>query len=196
MKKILLSVAAVACLASAMPALAKSNSSPQSAPSTIVLNGACLGDVGAPTVLGCIGYYDKNLLNSEKADEQKAALAQLGFDTSGFNFNSFTKIPSLNGSATADFGTKLYGITYVGFHFGGGSDAGNVTAFYKIDAGSLGVQAITLLEKASSGAVLYSTGNAPPPPPVPEPATWALLISGFGLIGAAARRRKRVTAFA
>ena len=29
----------------------------------------------------------------------------------------------------------------------------------------------------------------PPPPPVPEPAAWALMIAGFGLTGAAMRRR-------
>jgi choice-of-anchor C domain-containing protein len=29
--------------------------------------------------------------------------------------------------------------------------------------------------------------------PVPEPATWAMLIAGFGLVGAVARRRRRVT---
>lgn len=36
-------------------------------------------------------------------------------------------------------------------------------------------------------------GNGPPPPPppgVPEPASWALLIAGFGLVGASARRRR------
>ena len=30
---------------------------------------------------------------------------------------------------------------------------------------------------------------APPPAPVPEPATWAIMIAGFGLVGAAMRRR-------
>jgi hypothetical protein len=30
--------------------------------------------------------------------------------------------------------------------------------------------------------------------PVPEPATWAMLISGFGLVGAAARHRRRMAA--
>jgi hypothetical protein len=39
---------------------------------------------------------------------------------------------------------------------------------------------------------------APPPPPpgpgVPEPASWALLIAGFGLVGAAQRRRRALGA--
>lgn len=38
------------------------------------------------------------------------------------------------------------------------------------------------------------SGYAPPPPPpaaVPEPATWAMLILGFGMVGAATRRRPR-----
>jgi hypothetical protein len=29
---------------------------------------------------------------------------------------------------------------------------------------------------------------------VPEPASWAMLIAGFGLVGAAARRRRTVVA--
>ena len=31
---------------------------------------------------------------------------------------------------------------------------------------------------------------------VPEPATWGMLLVGFGLVGAAARRSRRVTAVA
>jgi len=31
-------------------------------------------------------------------------------------------------------------------------------------------------------------------PPIPEPATWAMMIAGFGLVGAAARRRSAVAA--
>jgi hypothetical protein len=32
----------------------------------------------------------------------------------------------------------------------------------------------------------------PPPEPVPEPASWAMLITGFGMIGAGLRRRRRM----
>ncbi|MDE2619485.1 MAG: PEPxxWA-CTERM sorting domain-containing protein, partial [Sphingomonadales bacterium] len=31
---------------------------------------------------------------------------------------------------------------------------------------------------------------------VPEPATWALMMAGFGLVGAALRRRKAIAAYA
>jgi hypothetical protein len=33
-----------------------------------------------------------------------------------------------------------------------------------------------------------------PPGPLPEPATWAMMIGGFGLIGAQCRRRQRLSA--
>lgn len=36
--------------------------------------------------------------------------------------------------------------------------------------------------------------STPVMPGVPEPATWAMLIAGFGLVGAAMRRRQAVTA--
>ncbi len=35
-------------------------------------------------------------------------------------------------------------------------------------------------------------GAAPPPPSVPEPATWAMMIAGMGLVGAAMRQRTTV----
>jgi hypothetical protein len=46
------------------------------------------------------------------------------------------------------------------------------------------------------GSYILATGTSDGVPPggVPEPATWAMLILGFGLVGAAARRRREVAA--
>lgn len=143
--------------------------------------------------LACSGFYEKNVLNnnSQSIATQKAALAALGFDWDG-NFASVEKIDNLNGSSTVDFSTLLSGVTYIGLHFGNGNGGpGNATAFYKLDAGIEGLDTIKLFYKASSNAVLYYTSQ--PPVAVPEPATWAMMIAGFGLVGAAMRRRKAWT---
>jgi opacity protein-like surface antigen len=195
MKKFLLSVATVACAASAMPALAKVhqvNSGPI----------ACtLGDLASPA-LQCSGFYAGNVLNNNKITEQFTGLGALGFNWD----KNFTALESaglkynLPDSKTVNLNQTLTGISYLGIHFGGGgpNGAGNATAFYKIDVGS-GLTSFLVKYQGISGIAIYSTGNvAPPPPPpaVPEPATWALLISGFGLVGAAARRRNRPAALA
>jgi hypothetical protein len=44
----------------------------------------------------------------------------------------------------------------------------------------------------SSDVVLFSTGT----PPVPEAATWAMMVAGLGIVGAAMRRRKTAVSFA
>ncbi len=48
---------------------------------------------------------------------------------------------------------------------------------------------------ASNGVTQFSRGEDPAPAPVPEPATWAMMVGGFGLAGAAMRRRKVALSF-
>jgi hypothetical protein len=137
-----------------------------------------------PNAIDCSGFYDGNILNDAHIDEQKAALLDLGFVWDGTTI--IQTISPLNGSMVVDFDQLLVGVSFIAMHFGNGQGGpGNATAFYKIDAGS-GIDKINLVYNASSNAVLYSTGTTPG---VPEPATWAMMITGFGLVGVAMRRR-------
>lgn len=56
-------------------------------------------------------------------------------------------------------------------------------------------QSVTLTYAYAAGLGLDDTGN-PPTGAVPEPATWAMMIGGFALAGAAMRRRKTAVSFA
>ena len=164
----------------------------------------------SPTALACTGFVAGNLLSGNAGDiaAQKAGLSAIGLVWDGV-FANVTKINSLGGLTTVDFSTadqnplaRLYGETWVGLHFGNGAGlGGNATAFYKFDAGAAGLTSFLLnIARGSSGAVVYSTktsranfdgmGGAS----VPEPASWAMMIAGFGLVGASMRRHRPVFA--
>jgi len=68
----------------------------------------------------------------------------------------------------------------------------DVTSFLSPGLNNLSLT-ITPTQDALSLVVAQFTlpvGSAPPPPTVPEPASWAMMLSGFGLIGTALRRRR------
>ena len=172
-RTVMLSAAAATCLLS----------------SSAFASTACSNLDITPNAIDCSGFYDGNILNGSHIAEQQAALLDLGFVWDGTTI--IQTISPLNSAMVVDFTQLLVGVTYIGMHFGNGQGGpGNATAFYKIDAGA-GIDKINLVYNASSNAVLYSTGGGGG---VPEPATWAMMITGFGLVGAAMRRRSMVLA--
>lgn len=158
------------------------------------------------TFTSCAGYYNDNIFNNASNADIQAALTALGAPAG--IFTTFAAIPAANklsglgGATIINFGQTLVGDTIVGVHFGAGNgspgfgkgppkgngDPSNVdtSVLYRFNAGA-GISSFTLNYAASSNAVLFQTQ------PVPEPATWAMMLGGFGFLGAAMRRRRRAT---
>jgi len=147
-----------------------------------------LSDI-SPTAIDCKGRFTGNVLSNNSSDItiQKNALAALGYNWDGTGFGALPKLSPLGGATSIDFPGLLHGITFVGIHVGG--PGGGTTSFYKFDAGT-SLDAFTLHLTRSSGAVLYLTGT-PDTGAVPEPASWALMVGGFGMIGGALRSHKK-----
>jgi hypothetical protein len=138
--------------------------------------------------VSCAGGYTGNLLQgSPETGTGLTALQALGYTGSGA-FPDSNKI-DLNGSVL-NFGTTLSGTTIIGIHYGAAGDSGGeATSFFSFVAPP-GTTSITVTGRTGanslglSNAVLFATGA------VPEPATWAMMLIGFGGIGVAMRRRK------
>ncbi|KTE19570.1 hypothetical protein ATE67_12985 [Sphingopyxis sp. H050] len=158
-----------------------------------------LADI-SPAASACRGWYTGNLNNgspADKADSLAALNLLLGTSNPG-PLTWLEDLTDLSGN-TVDFTTALYGDTVVSFHVGAakGEDNGvgyQATAFFRFDAGNLagGLNSFTLNRDGLSNARLYYTGR-PVTSPVPEPATWAMMLFGFGVVGAGMRVRRRNT---
>jgi hypothetical protein len=154
-----------------------------------------------PDAIDCAGYYPvpPALINgnADAIQAQKDAIATLDGD---FEWDGnwaeveATKQLTLGGpdEDQLSFGQTLFGLTIIGAHFGNvAGPAGNVSVFWLFDFGTEGADFITLDNtQGFSNAVLYTTGT----PAVPEPATWAMMLLGFGAAGTAIRRNRRRTA--
>jgi hypothetical protein len=70
--------------------------------------------------------------------------------------------------------------------------AGQLTNFAATSSGQFGADGVTLTPATTIAR--FSTAGPDIPAGVPEPATWSLMIGGFGLAGAALRRRRQAAA--
>jgi hypothetical protein len=133
--------------------------------------------------IDCLGFFTGNLVTDGGPKLTEALGYTVQLDPSA---SSLVEKFDLSGS-TIDFDTEISGPTVIGLHFGGGNTGFNGTAFWLLDvpAGTDSITWSSDVQKGISNAGLYGTGGV-----VPEPATWAMMIAGFGLTGAAIRRRK------
>jgi hypothetical protein len=197
--------AASMAAAAATPALAKDVRStlPPSSTTTnsLTVVSACDLSLPSPDAIACAGYYSGNLLNGSPTDiaNQQAAIDSLPGDfqfDGDWNALAGNTILSLTNGNQLNFGETMFGLTIIGAHFGNvAGPAGNVSVFWLFDFGTEGADFVTLDDPTGwSNATLYTTGS---PPGVPEPATWAMMLFGFGAAGTALRRsRRRTTALA
>ena len=157
---------------------------------------ACSGSLDnfSPEAIDCNGFYDGNVLSGNAGDVmiQEAAVEDLlNVDFDPFTFTDFVKIDPLNGATTLNFGTALLGNVVIGIHFGNGTGenaVGNSTGFFLFNF-LTPTTSITFNIPASSAAVIYQDQGGQ----VPEPATWAMMLLGFGAAGYAMRRRRKAS---
>jgi hypothetical protein len=180
MRRVLITaLGAVAALAMAAPAAA----------TVPVSDGTCTSPTGdtIPSATKCTGYYTGNIFdnNADDATAITAALAGFGITYTGdiANYQGFSGLGGQT-DLTSLFGL-LTGVQVFGIHYGGGAGGGE-SAFYQIDFGAAPGQPLVLTLPASSNVYRFTTGGS-----VPEPATWALMLLGFGGMGMALRRSRR-----
>ena len=173
--------------------LALSAASPSLAALTMVGTG-CDETLPDPNADACAGAFAGNLNNNSSIGDLNAALDVLA----GGNFQDAvwadldpTKTFFSAGSGTTvNFWETLFGGQILSLHFGNaGSGLGNHTILYLFDFGLTGANSVMLNQQGWSNGVLVTPPGGTPP--VPEPATWAMMLMGFGAAGYAIRRRRK-----
>lgn len=176
----LVSIAAMAIASFASPAFAKPKDPPPPPPSCSVVTFSV-------TTLGCIGFLADPQTIAEGGPQLSTALGY----TVQLDPGATSLLDKVDFKADSDaikFDQALSGQIVIGLHFGGGNTGFNGTGFWLLDAGA-GTDQITWssnVQKGLSAGGLYSNTI----PGIPEPATWAMMLVGFGAIGSAMRRRK------
>jgi hypothetical protein len=179
---ILSALAGISALALAAPASA----------ALVLVGSGCDPARPNPEALACAGAFAGNLNNNARIGDLNAALDILsGSDFADVLWSDLdpTKAMFSAGSGTRlNFAQTLFGEQILSLHFGNaGSGLGDHTILYLFDFGQTGANSVLLEQRGWSNAVLISPANVA----VPEPATWAMMLIGFGAAGYSMRRRRK-----
>ena len=160
-----------------------------------------------PDATDCAGFFTGNVISGSSADvatQQSAVnslLATVGLGPITLNWTTLSTTPwtYLDSAAATpnpgltsgalNFSTPMSGYTVVSSHFGNiDGPSGNVTVFWLLNLPANTMSIPLSPNTGWSDGVLYFTQAAPG---VPEPATWAMMLLGFGSVGVAMRRSRR-----
>jgi hypothetical protein len=105
--------------------------------------------------------------------------------------NDFAGLDSISDSGTG-FDATSAAITNLSGYIGTGDVIGSLDVSVGVTSGTYAYSFVSAYNVTNANAFITYTYN--PAGGVPEPASWAMLITGFGLTGLAARRRRRTAA--
>ena len=171
---------------------------PQEAPPPPAFTACAMSDIGLSASAGsCFGWTEGNFNSGNGGDKTfSATVINNLLGVSSYSGTTLNWLENFNVSGgSVNFNTLLTGLTIVAFHVGGagGNSTGvgyQSTAWYAFDAGTTGIDVLSFNRGGLSNARLYSTGTCLTCQAVPEPDAWALMILGFGGVGAALRSRR------
>jgi len=160
----------------------------------VSVDSPCAGDLvltAGSSLTGCSAPATSEVLDTVRDPELNAALAKLGYDGPAISYRDLpgaSILGSLNGAHTLNLPGALNGTVYLGIEYDDGKgDSGKSMRIYKISASDL--DRITLNRGAGANAVVL----AAVPGRLPEGATWAMLLLGFGAVGFALRKAKALS---
>lgn len=120
-----------------------------------------------------------------------AASGNGSFVQSDFQFAYFAAFSPLNYGAELIGQAMSNGFNFGSFGAGYGGPSGDFNLFQNVVGAPTGTYYFQLTTNGGSGDSLAVTSIRVAS--VPEPASWALMIAGFGMVGAVARRRRDTT---
>jgi hypothetical protein len=188
------------------------NDSPAYPPAAIFYNNASAYPIGA---FGEAVPVNNAPTNSPDAAGARAAyfvsdftinqsLTQQVFLTAGtyqIGFSAYAPQNGFNNAGDATFSGTIAGVTLANYAVSSGPATTWQTFAGAANIASDGLYSVSFVFNTdrfpSKDVVIdqvYIIAGNPPLPAIPEPATWAMLIAGFGLVGAAMRRRQAALA--
>jgi hypothetical protein len=178
-KRTLLGAAMAVAMSISTPALA-----------AVSVDAACPTDLtlsDGSSLAGCSGRLDGSLFDYASNADINAALTKLGYNGPAITHRALVgqgSLDSLAGSRAVNLPGGFSGTVYVGVQYDGGKDGPGKMAIYKIAASDLDLGALN--KKVGGNAVVL----AAVPARLPETATWAMLLIGFGAVGFVLRKAK------
>ena len=186
-----------------------------------IVEGNVVGGLTSSLTLTFLGFTGNNanfsyvLSNTSSLPITAARLSSFGFDidTANFSFAGSSETSSIFSKRNTgqfpqpnDGGGPREFCMSAGPNCGGGAGGGVLIGNSESAGFTLAFSSLPTMVELSNFAIRYQSisgaqdgnsgigvGTVAPPDAVPEPATWAMMIGGFGLVGGALRRRKMLT---